>query len=87
MFKRKLLLLTSQGDKIMSIRMGRSCTQNGIRCFQKFKTLDKRTLGRLKRRWEDDIRIDIKEIGIIDSAQDRGYWRVLVHAALNFLVP
>ena len=39
-----------------------------------------------------DVRIDLKEIGIntrnwVDSAQDRGYWRAVVNAALNFVVP
>ena len=45
-------------------------------------------LGRPGRRWEDNIRIDLKEIGIstrnwVDVAQDRDYWRALVNAALN----
>ena len=49
-------------------------------------------LGRLRRRWEDNIRMDLKEIVTItrnwvDSAQDRDYWRVLVNAALNLRVP
>ena len=40
----------------------------------------KRPLGRPMRRWEDDIRIDLKEIGIntrklLGSAQNRDYWR------------
>ena len=44
------------------------------------------------RRWEDNIKMDLKEIGVnmrswIDSAQDRDYWRALVNAALNLLVP
>ena len=43
------------------------------------------------RRWEDNIRMDLKEIGIdtrnwVDSAQDRDYWRALVNAALNLWV-
>ena len=47
-------------------------------------------LGRPWRRWEDNIRIDLKEIGInmrnwVDSAQDKDYWSAFVHAALNLL--
>ena len=44
----------------------------------------KRSLGRPRRRWEDNIRIDLKQIGIntrhsVDLAQDRDYWRALVN--------
>ena len=43
-------------------------------------------------RWEDNIKMDLEEIGInvgnwVDSAQDRNYWRALVNTALNFWVP
>ena len=56
------------------------------------KPTGKRPLGRHRRRWEDNIRMDLKEIGInagnwVDSAQDRDYWRALVNAALNLRVP
>ena len=52
----------------------------------------KRTLGRPRLKWEDNIRIRLKEIGIrkknsVDSAQDRDYWRPLVNSALNLWVP
>ena len=52
------------------------------------KPSGKRPLGRPKRRWEDNIRMDFEEIGIntgnwVDSAQDRNYW----NAALNLRVP
>jgi hypothetical protein len=52
------------------------------------KPAGKRPLGRPKRKWEDNIRMDLKETGIItknwfDSAQDWDYWRALVNAALN----
>ena len=52
----------------------------------------KRPLGRPIRRWEGNIRIDLEEIGIsagnwVNSNQDRDYWRALVNAALNLLVP
>ena len=50
-------------------------------------------MRRPRRRWKDNIRMDLEEIGInagnwVDySAQDRDYWRVLVNAALNLRVP
>ena len=54
------------------------------------KPTGKRPLGRPRHRWEDNIRMDLKEIGIstrnwVDSAQDRDYWRALV--VLNLWVP
>ena len=75
--------------------MGRSCSQNGGRCNFKFLTgkhTGKRPLGRPRRRWEDNIRIDLEEIYInasnwVDSAQDRNYLRALLNAALNLRVP
>ena len=56
------------------------------------KPTGKRPLGRPRRRWEDNIRMDLEEIGInvgncVDSAQDMNYWRALVNAALNLRVP
>ena len=52
----------------------------------------KKPLGRPKHRWEDNIRKNVKEIGIntrnwVNSAQDMDYWRDLVNAALNLRVP
>ena len=49
------------------------------------KPTGKRPLWRPRHRWEDNIRMDLKEIGInmrnwVDSAQDRDYWRALVNA-------
>ena len=56
------------------------------------KPTGNRPLGRPRRRWEDNIRMDLEEIGInagnrVDSAQDRNYWRALTNAALNLRVP
>ena len=56
------------------------------------KPTGKRALGRPRRRWEDNIRMDLEEVVInggnwVDSAQDRNYWRALVNAALNLRVP
>ena len=52
----------------------------------------KRSLGKCSRRWEDNIRMYLKEIGIntrnwVDSAQDRDYWRALTNSALNLRIP
>ena len=52
----------------------------------------KRPLGRPRRRWDDNIRMYLKEIGIntrnwVDSAHDGDYWRVLVNATWNLWVP
>ena len=57
-----------------------------------FNILTGKPAGRPRRRWEDNIRMILKEIGInmrnwVDSAQDRNYWRALVNAALNLQVP
>ena len=55
------------------------------------KPAGKRPLGRPRRRWDDNIRMDLKKYinkrNYIDSAQDKGYWRVLVNVALNLRVP
>ena len=72
-----------------------SCSQNGRRSAFKILTgkhTGKRPLGRPRRRWEDNIRVDLKEICIntrnwVDSTQDRDYWRDLVNVALNLHVP
>ena len=52
------------------------------------KSTGRRPLGRSRRRWDDNIRMDLEETGIstskwIDSTQNRAYWRVLVNAAMN----
>ena len=51
----------------------------------------RRHLGMPRRRWEGNIRMDLKEIGIntrnwVDSPQDRDHWRALVNAALNLRI-
>ena len=56
------------------------------------KPTGNRPLGRPRRRWEDNIRMDLEDTSInagnwVDSAQDRNYWRALVNAALKLLVP
>jgi len=52
----------------------------------------KRPLGRPRRKWEDNIKIDLQEVGCgvmdwIELAQDRDRLRALVSAVMNFRVP
>ena len=47
----------------------------------------KRPLGRPRRRWEDNIKMDIKEVGCEDLAHDREKGRALVKAVMNPRVP
>jgi hypothetical protein len=52
----------------------------------------KSPLGRPRRRWEDNIKLDLQEVGggrgdWIELAQDRDRWRALVGMVRNFRVP
>jgi hypothetical protein len=52
----------------------------------------RRPLGRPRRRWEDNIKIDLREVGwrgadSIDLAQDRDRWRALMYTVMNLRVP
>jgi hypothetical protein len=52
----------------------------------------RRSLGRPRRRWEDNIKMDLREVGWggmdwIDLAQDRDRWRALVNTVMNLRVP
>jgi hypothetical protein len=56
------------------------------------KPEDKRPLGRPRRRWVDNIKMDRRGIGWdgmdwIALAQDRDQWRVLVNTVMNLRVP
>ena len=51
----------------------------------------KRPLGRPRRRWEDNIKMDVQEVGCggmdwIELTHDRDRWRVLVNAVMNLRV-
>jgi len=56
------------------------------------KPEEHRPLGRPRCRWEDNIKIDLQEVGLevidwIELAQDRDRWRALVNAVMNLRVP
>jgi len=56
------------------------------------KSEGKRPLGRPRHRWEDNIKMDLQEVGSrvvdwIELAQDKGSWRAFVNAVMNLRVP
>jgi len=56
------------------------------------KPVGKRSLGRLRRTWENNIKMDFREIrweGVdwIHEAQNMDQWRVLVNTAMNIWIP
>ena len=76
--------------------MGRACSVNegGERLYRVLvgKPEGKRPLGRTRRRWEDNIKMDLQEVGcggmdLIELAQDRDRWWSFVNVVMNFRVP
>jgi hypothetical protein len=76
--------------------MGRACgtygEERGAYRVLVGKPEGKRPLGRPRRRWVDNIRMDLQEVGCgyvewIGLAQDRDGWRRLVSAVMNLRVP
>ena len=70
-------------------RMGE---RRGVCRVLMWKPEGKRPLGRPRRRWEDNIKMDLQEVGCgdmywIELAQNRDRWRVLVTAVMNLRVP
>jgi hypothetical protein len=76
--------------------MGGACSTNGgeRNAYRLLvgKPEGNRPLGRPRRRWVDNIRMDLGEVGCgdvdwIGLAQDRNRWRALVNSVLNLRVP
>jgi hypothetical protein len=76
--------------------MGRTCgaygENRGMHRVLVGKPEEKRPLGRPRRRWEDNIKMDLQEVGRcpgdwMELAQDRDRWRALVGTVRNFRVP
>jgi hypothetical protein len=86
----------SSVDKIDNNEMGGPCSPYGGKrdVYRVFvgKPEGKRPLGRPRHRWEDNIKLDLKELECedmdwIELAQDRDRWRVIVNAVMNLRVP
>jgi hypothetical protein len=76
--------------------MGRPCSTNGEKRNAYRLLIEeperKRPLGRPRRRWVDNIKMDLGEVGWGDVdwiclAQDRNRWRALMNSVLNLWVP
>ena len=72
-----------------------------VACMEQFRNAyrvlvgkpeSKRPLGRPSRRWEDNIKMDLREVGCdpgewADLAEDRDQWRAYLRAVMNLRVP
>ena len=71
--------------------MARMGEGRGIHRVLVGKPEGKRPLGRPRRRWEDNIKVDLREVGRggdwMELAQDRDRWRAVVNTVMNFRVP
>jgi hypothetical protein len=80
----------------MEREMGRACSTHGAK-RNSYRILVRKPegkipLGRLRSRWEDNIKMNLREIGwagtdCIDLAHDRDQWRALVTRVMNHWVP
>jgi hypothetical protein len=73
------------------VHVARIGEKSGIYMVLVGKPDRKRPLGKFRRRWKDNIKVDIYELGcgsmvLIDVAQDRDRWRALVSAVMNLRV-
>jgi hypothetical protein len=89
------LYLPTCSNHLKEDEMGRACSTNGGK-RNAYRILvgkpEGKRLGRPRRRWVDNIKMDLREIGWdgvdwIGLAQDRDRWRALVSMVMNLRVP
>jgi hypothetical protein len=76
--------------------VGRTCGIHGggERCYRVLvgRPKGKRSLGRPRHKWKDNIKMDLRETGIngencIQQAQDRVHWQAFIDTVMNLCVP
>ena len=95
LYRKFTLLLTRKKKDILIIKQGKVfpfCEERGVNRVLVGKPEGRRPLGRPRRRWADNIRMDLQEVGCgymdwIGLAQDRDSWRTFVSAVMSLRVP
>ena len=90
--KERLFMLFKFTCKMCRRYVARMGEERGVYRVLVGKPEGKRPLGRPRRRWVDNIRVDLQEVGCgymnwIGLTQDRDRWRTLVSAVMNLRVP
>jgi hypothetical protein len=91
-----LFIYCCAGDKIEKNEMGGACgadgEERGVYRVLVGKPEGKRLMGRPRRRWGDNIRMDLQKVGCwgrdwIELAQDKDRWWSLVNSVMNLRFP
>jgi len=83
-------LLSSRQRQV--ILFSKESSPRGVHRVLVGKPEGKRPVGRPRRRWVDNIKMDLQEVGVgcedwMELAQDRDSWRALVSTVMNLRVP